>query len=330
MHSRDIRHSLARSSTVRSRHRSPTEETARASLYLLVTGASFFISYSAAQSNSFTRAQSDLAGSLGLAAGGIAALLGYAATDDADKGVRAIALGSAIVGTIAGVELGRSLSDAEAHAATLGMRAAAATALSVTTIAGASDRTSAAAVAIVGALGYPIGVRYPRRASYTVTAGDVEATSTAGTRRRSCRRVRAWAGSTARPEPRSPRYLGRDTSAGCSSAICCFARPFDLTQSQANIVNIGAIAGALVGVAVPVLARSDNPVLPLRRGATGAALGMAGLASSFPDVETPASTIRQRSSGARRKRPLRRSTRAAWRRRSAACAGNHVLARLTF
>jgi hypothetical protein len=109
-----------------------------------------------------------------------------------------------LVGTIAGVELGRTLSDAEAHGATLGMLAAGATALSVTTMTGASDRASAAAVAVVGALGYPIGVRYPRRASYTVTAGDVEATSTAGL-------VGALVGasilggSTVQPDLRSPR-----------------------------------------------------------------------------------------------------------------------------
>ena len=299
-----------------------------ASLYLLVTGASFFISYGAAQSNSFTRAQNDLAGSLGLAAGGIATLLGYAATGDADKGIRAIALGSALVGTIAGVEIGRSLSDAEAHGATLGMLAAGATALSVTTIAGASDRTSAATVAVVGALGYPLGVRYPRRASYTVTAGDIEATSTAGL-------VGALVGASVLGGIDSPTgtqiaaFLSTGYLGGLLAGDMLLARPFDLTRSQANIVSIGAFAGALVGVAAPVLARSDSPVFIFGAAATGAALGMAGLASSFPTGETTA----RRSSSVHRERDG--SARFAFRLDGLAQAlggvrGNHVLAQLTF
>jgi len=298
------------------------------SLYLLVTGASFFISYSAAQSNSFTRAQNDLAGSLGLASGGIATLLGYAATGDADKGIRGIALGSALVGTIAGVELGRTLSDAEAHGATLGMLAAGATALSVTTMTGASDRASAAAVAVVGALGYPIGVRYPRRASYTVTAGDVEATSTAGL-------VGALVGASilggidSPTGPQIAAYLSTGYLGGLLAGDVLLARPFNLTQSQANIVNIGAFAGALVGVAVPVLAQSDNQVFLFGAAATGAAIGMAGLASSFPSRDA----VPQRTGSVRQKRDG--SARFAVRLDGLAQAlggvrGNHVLARLTF
>jgi hypothetical protein len=298
------------------------------SLYLLVTGASFFISYSAAQSNSFTRAQSDLAGSLGLAAGGIATLLGFAATGNADKGIRAVALGSALVGTIAGVELGRSLSDAEAHAATLGMEAAAATALSVTSIAGASDRTSAATVALVGAIGYPIGVRYPRRASYTVTAGDIEATSTAGL-------VGALIGASVLGGIDSPTgtqiaaYVSTGYLGGLLAGDVLLARPFDLTRSQANIVNIGAFAGALVGIAAPVLARSDSPVYIFGAAATGAAIGMAGLASSFP---TPDATA-QRSGRVQHERD--EGARFAVRLGGLAqtlggVRGNHVLARLSF
>jgi hypothetical protein len=304
------------------------QETGATAAYLLVTGASFFLSYSAAQSNSFTRAQSDLAGNLGLAVGGGAGLLGFAATGDAEKGVRATALAAAVVGTIAGVELGRTLSDAEAHAATLGIEAAAASALTVTSFAGASSRATAATVALVGGLGSPSGVRYPRRASYTVTAGDIDATSTAGL-------VGALFGASALGSIDSPSrtqvaaYLGTSYVTGLLLGDLLVARQFDLTRSQANIVNIGAFAGALVGVSVPVLAGSDSPTFLFGAAATGAVLGMTGLASSFPKRE--AALRRSGSIPFSRDGGARLSFRLDGLAQTLTGArGNHVLARVSF
>ena len=76
------------------------------------------------------------------------------------------------------------------------------------------------------------------------------------------------------------------------------ARPFDLTPSQANILNIGAFAGALVGAAVPVVAGSDNESYIFGAAATGAFFGIAGLASSFASGDAAA----VRSTGAERNR----------------------------
>jgi hypothetical protein len=305
------------------------EPSGATALYLAVTGASFFISYGAAQSNSFSRAQSDLSGNLGLAAGGVAGLLGYAATGNGDKGVRVVALGSALVGTIAGVELGQNLSDAEAHAATLGIEAAGATALAITNFAGASSRTSAAAVALVGVIGYPIGVRYPRRASYAVTAGDIDATSTSGL-------VGVLAGAAALggiDDPSSRQisaFLGTGYIGGLFVGDVMIARPLNLTRSQANILNVGAFAGALVGVALPVLARAENTGVLFGAAAGGAVLGMAGLAASFPE-----SAEAERRVG--RLPQARRDTGPSFSFQPASLAaafggiqGNHVVARLTF
>src|SRR5207253_11324620 len=83
-------------------------------------------------------------------------------------------------GTAIGFNVGRRLSDAEAHAATAGVEAAALLSLSAAMLSGASSRGEAAAVAAGLVAGAPIGLRYPRRASYTVTAGDVDAVGTAG------------------------------------------------------------------------------------------------------------------------------------------------------
>ena len=303
------------------------EESGAAGLYLIVTGASFFISYSAAQSTPFTRAQSDLAGNLGLAVGGGGALLAYSATGNGDKGVRAIALGSALVGTIAGANLGRTLSDAEAHAATLGIEAAAATALTVTNFAGASGRTSAASVALAGALGYPIGVRYPRRASYTVTAGDVDATSTSAL-------VGVLVGASALGSIDSPSdkqiaaYLGAGYIGGLVMGDVLFARLFDLTRSQANILDVGAFAGALIGAALPVAAKSDNATYVFGSAAAGAAIGMGLLAGSFPQgASRRASAIPGAKSRTDAHFNFQPSGFAA---ALGGVRGNHVLARLTF
>jgi len=110
--------------------------------YVLATGAAFFISYGAAQSGQITRAQGDLSANLGVAAGAAGLGVGYAATGNGDRGVRAIALGSALAGTIAGIGLGRHLTDAEAHSATLGIEGTAASAWAIGAAAGAQGRSA--------------------------------------------------------------------------------------------------------------------------------------------------------------------------------------------
>ena len=248
--------------------------------YLAVTGATFFISYGAAQSNQFTRAQSDLAGDLGLAVGGAGWLLSYAATGKSTRGERAVALGSVVVGTVAGAALGRTLSDAEAHGATLGIESAGALAVAANGIAGSSQRATAATVAVTGLAGYTVGVRYPRHVGYTVTAGDVEAASTSGL-------VGVLFGAAALGHIDSPTfrevssYLAPAYVAGVLVGDRVFARHFDLTQSQANILNVGAIAGGLVGLAVPVLSGNDNATFDFAATAVGASLGMAVIATGF-------------------------------------------------
>jgi hypothetical protein len=157
-----------------------TDPSTGAALYLLVTGGAFFASYGAAQSTPFTRAQSDLAGNLGLAGATSGWLLGYAASGNSDRPTRAASFGGAVVGTIVGASLGRSLSDAEAHAATLGIEAAAVATAGAAGVLDAPHRATAGATALLGGFGYLAGVRYPRRAAYNVSAGDVEAVSTSG------------------------------------------------------------------------------------------------------------------------------------------------------
>ncbi|MEO9036397.1 MAG: hypothetical protein ABI442_12865, partial [Gemmatimonadaceae bacterium] len=260
-----------------------TDPTAAGAVYLATAGASFFAAYSAARSMPFTRAQSDLAGNLALAGGGIGVLAGYAVTGHAETGVRALSLAGAISGTVAGISLGEKLTDAEADAAMFGMETAAAASLVVTGAASGSSRTMAGAVAAVSVIGYPIGVKYPRRASYQVTAGDVEATSTAAL-------VGALAGASVSGLIQNPTtsqttaFLAGGYLVGAFAGDRLLARPLDFRQSDATLLNVAAVAGALVGLVVPVLARSENKSLNTGMPALGAVLGMSVVASALPGV----------------------------------------------
>jgi hypothetical protein len=259
--------------------------------YLATTGLAFFVSYGAAQSTPFTRAQSDLAAGLGLASTAGAILLGYSVTGDADKPVRAMGVGAGVIGTAIGIGMGKNLTGAEARAATLGIQTGAAAGVTVGGLLGGDRRAVAAASVAGGILGFPIGVRYPGHTSYTMTAGDVEATGTTG-----LVGILAGGAITAGLDHASDAQisaiLGGGYLAGVALGDAAFARRYDLTQSQANIMNIGALAGGLLGLAVPVLsdANADGP-LPYAVAAGGALLGMTALASTFPKVGSRLSSL---------------------------------------
>ena len=201
------------------------------------------------RSYSFTRAQSDLAGNLGLAAPAAQRLLGYAATGDGEEKECARSRSARhSLERLRESELGRTLSDAEAHGATLGIEAAAAMALSVDDYRGRVES-------------HERGDRRARRSARLSDRRSLSETGIVhGDRRRhrghehgrssrSARR-RVGAGRDRQPkrDHRSPRISARRIVGGLLLGDALLARPFDLTPSQANIVNIGAFAGALVGL----------------------------------------------------------------------------------
>ena len=250
-------------------------------LYLLTTGGAFFISYDAAQSGHITRAQSDLAVNLGLATGLGGWGAGFAAAGNSDKGVRGVALGSALVGTIAGASLGRTMTDAEAHGATVGIESAGAATWALASAAGASDRTMAGVVAGSELIGFPLGVAYPRRASYHVTAGDLNGVQTTGLV--GVLYGAALGGRSGASTRQLGIALGSSYVAGALVGDLVIARPLDLTTSEANIGTVGALAGSLIGLAVPVLAGSDDNAFIFGSAAVGATLGLsAALAIANP------------------------------------------------
>ena len=92
----------------------------------------------------------------------------------------------------------------------------------------------------------------------------------------------------------APAYL-----AGILVGDRAFARPFNLTQSQATVLNIGAGAGALVGLAVPALTSTGGGVAA-GAAALGATLGMMAIASTFPsrsEMRVGARNLPRRTAG---------------------------------
>jgi hypothetical protein len=301
-----------------------TDGSVAGALYLATTGLSFFLSYSASQSAPFTRAQTDLAQSLGLSAATGGWLIAYSLGGNSDRGVRAVSLASGVAGTVAGVALGTSLTDAEAHAAAFGIENGAAVGLLGALAANADPRTLAAAATAGGALGLPIGIAYPRHAAYNVTAGDIEVTSTASLVGTLATAALLGEGNQSRRKVMA--ILSGGYLAGGLIGDRALARPFDFTRSQATLVNVGAIAGAVIGAAVPVLAKQSNRLLDFGAPAAGAVLGMATIVSSFPnDASTRVGASR---AGPSRVRFVVDPT--ALVAAAGGVQGSHVLARFTF
>lgn len=273
-------------------------------LYLVVTGATFFASYGAAQSGHITRAQSALASNLGVAMGMAGWGAGYAATGNSDKGVRAIALGSALAGTIAGASLGRGMTDAEAQGAMAGMETVAAGAWALSSVAGASTRSASGIAAASELIGFPLGVSYPRRATYRVTAGDVNALQTAAL-------VGMLYGAAVAGKDPGARELGVAVGAtyvaGALVGDAAIVRPFDLTTADANIGTIGAIAGGLIGLAIPVLAESNENALVFGSAAVGATLGLSAAISIANPARAPRTRL-SASDGQRARLQVRATT----------------------
>ena len=61
--------------------------------------------------------------------------------------------------------------------------------------------------------------------------------------------------------------------AGLAVGDRALARAFDFTESEANLVRLGAIAGALMGFAIPAASETDNGRAALAFGSAGAILG---------------------------------------------------------
>ena len=305
--------------------------------YLLVAGGMFFSSARLTQTTPVSRAQNHLAGHSAVR-GAIAANLALFALSGEggdEKGYAAATLLGGIAGDIAGFQIAKPMTDAEAHGTAHGSTV---TALLTTGLLGTfgalnqerSARVSAVGIIGAGVLGYPIGLRYVRGAPYRVTAGDIGAMLTGEV-------LGLGAAASFLPDSPSEEMVFGALTAGYALGALAgdrfFVRPYDHTESDARLLGLGTAAGAVMGLAIPVLARSDNPQLIFATATIGGILG-ALLTENLIAPQRASAGMNQRE---RRSGSLGRSSRVAVRVSAegallagAGLRGNHSIVALTF
>ncbi len=278
---------------------SRSNAAAAAGGYFLAAGTSFFVAANTINGRVVTRAQAARAahgGTRGALAGvGIAAI----ANADGGPGWGAPILAGAIGGTIVGFQQARGLSDGEAASAGFFADLGALTVMGVGGSSGAfkgkqtivpydasnpqygtytdtdnSLRTpgKAAVGAAIGAsiVGYAVGPRYARRAAYNVTAGDVSVAFAS-----------ALLGGAATSSligddgDDTPRYgvAAAGVLAGAFLADRGLVRKADRTSADGTLVQLGALAGALMGGGIAAMAETNSQGA-LAFASTGGILGL--------------------------------------------------------
>ena len=229
--------------------------------YLAVTGGAFFLAANMTTGSSVSRAQNHLSWHSARRGAIAADLLLYSVTgSDEGRGYALTTLVGGVAGDVLGFTLGEPMTDAEAHGTSHGSTVTAALAWGLMGSGGTferngSGRVGTALIVGAGALGYPLGLRYARSSAYRVTAGDV------GTLVTTEFLGMAAAGALLPDHPSEKAVYAALTGGFALGALAgdrLLVRPYDHTESESRLVQVGAAAGALVALAVPVLAQSSN------------------------------------------------------------------------
>jgi hypothetical protein len=260
--------------------------------YLVVAGGSFFAASEISRRMFISRPQADLSTNMGLNG----ALAGWATTylfDAGSKGQYAGAFIGGITGATVGVRAARNMTEADAVAAEFGsdigsfiafgtMEALRGrrdctfdplTLIESCTSRRLSNRSEVAVVLASGLIGYPLGLLYPRNATYNVTAGDVETLwTTAG----------LGAGAGIALLGRHSSYSHFATAATIGGVLGMMAgdrflvQRYDHDRDEADRLSLGTAAGALVGLGIAAIDSStrNNPHVI---GGLGVVGGLAGL-----------------------------------------------------
>jgi hypothetical protein len=246
--------------------------------YLAVAGGTFFVAADRARRSPVSNAANHLSwhgARQGAAAAGLAmAVLGGDDVDD--RGVAGAVLVGGILGDIAGYQAARAMTDAEAHGVSHGAFAGSAIAFGASVGADlwrdeGSRRAAAALVLGAGVVGYPLGLRYARTRTYRVTAGDV-GTLVAG-ELLGMSAVATFIPSDIDEERQVAAFLAGGFALGAIAADRLIVRPFDYGEAESRLLQLGTAAGAVVGLAIPVLAESDNPQAIFGPATAGGILG---------------------------------------------------------
>lgn len=246
--------------------------------YLAVSGGAFFLAAELTRSSSVSRAQNHLAQHSAVrgAIAGNLALFALAGDNVGDRGVAAVTLAGGVLGDIIGFQLARPMTDAEAHGTSHGSTFGAVLTTGLLGTTGLIDddgmaRAGAALIIVGGALGYPAGLRYVRKAPYRVTAGDVGTVAVTEI-------LGVAAVATLLPESNVsvPVAFGALTAGYVAGALVgdrLLVRPLDHTESEARLFAFGTLAGALIGLAGPILAESENTNIIFGSMTVGGILG---------------------------------------------------------
>ena len=246
-------------------------------VYMLSVGGTFFSLNDFARRRTITTSQNSLTtdGALrGWAAMGLAAhAFGANLSED---GTAITALIGGIGGSMVGYDRGRRLTNSEAHSSMTGSTLLAGAVLGSATTLGIigeeDDRLASAAVLTGGIAGYVLGPLYPRLSGYTITAGDV-----------SLVRLGAILGTAAAVTP----LVGFDevdmkVAAGVATAGWVggtiiadriAAKQFNHSASDSRMVYLGALGGALMGGALPLMTQSTDELFAMSAITGGAILG---------------------------------------------------------
>lgn len=244
--------------------------------YLFVAGGTFFAAMARRQgSPPVTTAQNNLStwGAIhGGALGGAAAYL----ADAEGQAAAGLVFAGSVGGTVVGLAAARDMTDAESAASSFAATSAALTTLGVAGTADmfANDGSSRAAIGLASAAlvgGHVLGPRYPRRADYVVTAGDVRTLWVPGT-------IGAMAGLV--PFVESDSGNGNVVAAAMTAGFVggvivgdrLLVKPYDHSTSDAVLLATGATAGWLFAGGLTTLADA-GPSAALGAGVTGATLG---------------------------------------------------------
>ncbi len=245
-------------------------------LYLISVGGSYFALNNISRTTPITRAQNDLATDGAIRGAGTAAgmMRAFGGEDVHQKTYSGIALGGAVVGSAIGYVRGRGLTDSEAHAAMSASTFAAGTVLGIAGSFGpdreSAERTVAGSMVAAGLVGYLLGPHYPRRARYTVTAGDVRLLTVGAV-------LGVAAGVTPFVDADDIRgaFAGGTIGglAGIALAERGWARRYDNSTGDVTQTWLGTIAGGLLGGAVTVLVEPDEASVAMGLVTGGAVVG---------------------------------------------------------
>jgi hypothetical protein len=268
--------------------------------YLVAAGSSFFVAANLVKNRAVTRAQAAHSFHMGTRGAGAGAAIAAIANADGGPGYGAPILASAVAGTAFGYFQARGLSDGEAASAGLLADLAALTVLGTAGSANQLKRerrlvffdperpelgsyeetgnlTSGAKVALastigVASVGYLLGPRYARRASYNVTAGDASVVLTTAA-------VGAIGAFSLVPErSNQSTEFGVATGGMLVGALLAdrtLVRKRDRTSADGGLIRLGTLAGGLMGAGLAAMAESDRqPALAM--SAVGGLLGLMG------------------------------------------------------